>query len=657
MKNTILLKGALLTLFCFLSFSSFSKIILPEIFSDNMVLQQQTEASIWGKASPNKNVKLITSWDNRTYAIQSDANGRWQVKVKTPLAGGPYSISISDGKELILKNILIGEVWICSGQSNMEMPLAGWGKVIDYEKEIALANYPDIRLLHVRKVNSTQVETELKTELNGWQVCTPATISEFSSVAYFFGRELNTRLNVPIGLINTSWGGTIAEAWASGESLKHMPAFENALQTVKDQAMNETGYQERLTEWQNLIRNADKGLENDVPIWADLDLNDSDWKDMSIPTLWEEAGLPDFDGVVWFRKVIDIPAEWNGNDLLLNLGLIDDNDITYFNGKEIGATAGYTKERIYTIPKKSVKKGKAVITVRVTDTGGGGGIYGEASKIYLALKSKPSDHKLPLAGNWKYKLSVNLLEQPTQPESPNNPNRPTVLYNAMIYPVAPYALRGAIWYQGESNAKRAYQYRELFPLMIRDWRKTWNCDFPFYFVQLANFMEKKAEPQESDWAELREAQLQTLRLNNTGMAVAIDIGDAKDIHPKNKQEVGRRLALIAEANTYQLPVVYSGPIYQNHTIEGDKIRIQFNYAESGLKTNDGKALTGFAIAGPDHRFHWATAVIEGNEVVVRSSYVKFPVAVRYGWADNPDCNLYNRANLPASPFRTDDWRK
>jgi sialate O-acetylesterase len=298
-----------------------------------------------------------------------------------------------------------------------------------------------------------------------------------------------------------------------------------------------------------------------------------------------------------------------------------------------------------------VKKGKAVISIRVTDTGGGGGIYGDEAKIFLASDEAG---KISLSGEWKYKQAVNFREFPS-PQSIRNPNRPTVLYNAMIHPLIPYAMQGAIWYQGESNADRAYQYRELFPLMIRDWRKAWNRDFPFYFVQLANYMERKNEPQESDWAKLREAQLQTLNLENTGMAVIIDIGDAKDIHPKNKQEVGRRLALAAEANTYKQKNDFSGPIYRGYKIEGNKIKLSFNYAE-GLKSNDGKALTGFAIAGPDHVFHWANAVIEGSEVVVNSPEIKFPVAVRYAWANNPECNLHNGANLPASPFRTDDWQ-
>jgi sialate O-acetylesterase len=480
MKNKVL-KLMFLSLALLMGSMVSAKIGLPKIFTDNLVLQQQTDAPIWGKATPNKAVKIVTSWDSQTYQVKADASGKWLVKVKTPKAGGPYSISISDGTEVKLNNILIGEVWICSGQSNMEMPLAGWGKVNDYEQEIANANYPKIRLLHVEKATSnTPLEDLSGTRNGGWQECSPETIAEFSSVAYFFGRNLYENRDVPIGLINTSWGGTIAEAWTSGESLGNMPDFAKALEDIAKQEETE--------------------------------------------------------------------------------------------------------------------------------------------------------------------------------ELKKNPNRVTVLYNAMIHPLAPYAFCGAIWYQGESNANRAYQYRELFPLMIRDWRKTWGKNFPFYFVQLANYMERKSEPEKSAWAELREAQFQTLNLENTGMAVTIDIGDAKDIHPKNKQDVGLRLALNARAITYREKIPYAGPVYKSYQIEEDKIRIRFDKVTNGLQTINDPKIKGFEIAGPDHVFHWAEAYIEKDEVVVSSSEVKFPVAVRYAWANNPECNLYDGANLPASPFRTDDWK-
>lgn len=655
MKNYLLLS----VLFVFvLSFSPLSaRVTMPKIFTDNMVLQQRTDAPIWGKATPNKTVEIITSWDKKTYTVKSDNSGAWKTTLATPVAGGPYTISISDGKKSELKNILIGEVWICSGQSNMEMPLSGWGQVDNYKNEIAAANYPQIRLLHVEQATSTLPLDDLKATKGGWKLCLPETIEEFSSVAYFFGRDLHQNLNVPIGLINTSWGGTIAEAWTSGEALEYMPDFVEEAREIKSVSEEKAQrvYEQKFKKWNDFIIANDGGYANDVPVWAGVDMNDQSWSGMSVPDLWEGQGMDGFDGIVWFRKTIDIPESWKGKELELKLAMVDDNDITYFNGVKVGETSGYNVQRKYTIPAKLVKGGKAVITVRVTDTGGGGGLYGEPEDMVISRLDK-KEAGISLAGNWKYHIAIDLNKYERAPQSvAGNPNRSTVLYNAMIHPLVPYAIQGAIWYQGESNADRAYQYRELFPLMIRDWRKQWNSDFPFYFVQLANYMARKNKPRESQWAELREAQLQTLNLENTGMAVTIDIGDAGDIHPKNKQDVGRRLALNARAKTYGENIICSGPLYDSFRIEGNKIRICFKYAD-GLKVKGGTKLKGFAIAGPDHQFYWAEAVIEGNEVVVSSPDVAFPVSVRYAWADNPECNLYNSADLPASPFRTDDWR-
>jgi len=640
------------------SLSINAKISLPAVFTDNLVLQQKAEAPIWGKASANKNVKITTSWDKKTYTTQAAGDGSWSIKVNTPAASYiPYSIIISDGKAVELKNILIGEVWICSGQSNMEMPLAGWGKVLNYEKEIADANYPNIRLLQVKKTTSCQPLNDVILDNGGWQECSPASIPNFSSLAYFFGRNLQQSLNIPIGLINTSWGGTIVETWASAGSLSAMPDFTKAVNEIQkySDAEQEQMYTTKMTEWENSVKSIDKGYKGKVATFALSDFNDAAWKTMNAPELWDEqdAELSKFDGLVWYRKTINIPNNWAGKDLKMSLGLVDDIDVTFFNGEIVGTTQSCDIERIYTVPGRLVKAGKAVITLKILDTGGLGGINGKAEQVFLSLSDK---QKITLAGNWKYEKSSALSELPTIPVyARNNPNRPTVLYNSMINGLVPYAFQGAIWYQGESNDSRAYQYREVFPLMINDWRKQWNKNFPFYFVQLANFMATSKEPEESNWAELREAQSRTLNLGNTGMAVIIDIGDATDIHPKNKQEVGRRLALAARAQTYGEKIAYSGPRYDSYKMEGNQIRLSFKLTDGGLKTNDGQPLKGFSIAGLDHKFHWAEAKIEGNEVVVSSKEVDFPIAVRYAWANNPICNLFNGAGLPASPFRTDDW--
>jgi len=467
------MKNLFASFFCLTLFVSIAqaRIELPGIFTNNMVLQQKTDAPLWGKTTPGKAVKIVTSWNNREYKVLANADGSWLIKVKTPQAGGPYSISIADEKKIILENILIGEVWICSGQSNMEMPLAGWGKINCYEIEMPEADYPQIRLLHIEKTTSVQPLSDVKTKNEGWQICSPSTVAEFSAVAYFFGRNLHQHLHVPIGLINSSWGGTIAEAWTSKESLENMPYFKESL-----------------------------------------------------------------------------------------------------------------------------------------------------------------------------------LEIQKEPES-TKPNRPSVLFNAMIKPLIPYAMQGVIWYQGESNAARPAQYRELFPLLIRDWRKQWNRTFPFYFVQIANFKNPTV-----NWPELREAQLMTLNVENTGMAVTIDIGDPVDIHPKNKKDVGIRLALAARSNTYGEKINYSGPIYESYLLEQNQIRIVFKH-NKGLKAKGDSMLEGFEIAGSDHQFYPAKTVIEANSVIVSCPQVEFPVAVRYAWANNPVCNLYNEADLPASPFRTDDWKE
>lgn len=653
-------KTSICILWCLLSVSNVcAQVKLLPLFSDNMVLQQKTEAPIWGETRPNKTVEIITSWNKKRYTVQADAQGKWKTKVDTPKAGGPYTVTISDGKPVELTNVMIGEVWICSGQSNMEMQVEGWGKVLNYEQEKKEADdYPNIRFLLVEKAMSPKPVENITAVENGWQVCSSKSVADFSAAGYFFGRDLNKYRNVPIGLIDTSWGGTIIETWTSNEALATMPGMQKRLKALDGLPDSQEGRKKKfeadVEAWKANIEKIDKGCNNGETVWASADFDDKTWKSMKVPGLMQENGLPGFNGLVWFRKTIDIPAAWAGKELTLNVGVIDDNDFTYFNGVEVGHTEGWMAPRSYKIPGELVKGGKTVIAVRVLDTGGTGGINGSPESISLRLSDSEA---IQMAGDWKYQVSLDMREIDPMPVDMSwNPNSPTFLFNAMLNPLIPYAIKGAIWYQGESNAPEAYQYRELMPLMITDWRNRWGYDFPFYMVQLANFMAQPKEPVESTWAELREAQTRTLKLENTGMAVTIDIGDANDIHPKNKQEVGRRLALAARAQTYGEKISYSGPMYETYRIEGNKIRIYLKHTDKGLKTKDGGKVQGFAIAGVDHKFHWADAVIEGNTVVVSSPDVAFPIAVRYAWADNPVCNLYNGAGLPASPFRTDDWK-
>ncbi|MDR0866279.1 MAG: 9-O-acetylesterase [Candidatus Symbiothrix sp.] len=660
MKNKHILLISILTQILILrSFSVAGQITLPAMFTDNMVLQQQSEAPIWGKAPANKPVTLSTSWDNKSYTVLADVQGKWKINVSTPVAGGPYSITISNGKKketVQLENVLIGEVWICSGQSNMEMQVHGIGSVYNYEQEVAAANYPNIRFLSVEHNRSSVPLDDVVVLERGWRVCSPATVANFSAVAYFFGRDIYENQQVPIGLINISYGGTVAEAWTSKESLLTMPDFADEVKALDHFITNEAEqkriYAEQLIAWNKNIISMDAGFSGQTA-WNDSSLDDTQWLNISAPGVVEKnPGMEDFDGLFWVRKEIEIPQSWAGKSLALHLSNIDDIDITYFNGVEVGNTSGWNVEREYTIPAGLVKAGKAVIAVRIMDTGGDGG-FGGHSEMYLGLSPKD---KIALKGIWKGQKSLPIRNIPPLPRNMSTEaNIPTFLFNAMLHPFIPYSLRGALWYQGESNDWRAYQYRELFPLMINDWRKQWNTNFPFYFVQLANYKQRQESPTESDWAELREAQARALHLENTGMAVTIDIGDAADIHPRNKQDVGKRLALIARANIYGENIGYSGPVYDTYKIEGNKIRIRFKHTEGGLKAKDNEMLSGFAIAGVNRKFYWAEAEIEGDEIIISSPDVDFPVAVRYAWADNPLCNLYNGIGLPASPFRTDDW--
>ncbi|ANH83747.1 9-O-acetylesterase [Niabella ginsenosidivorans] len=625
---------------------------LPSVFSNNMVLQQRTDAAVWGTAAAGKTVTVQTSWDKRTYQAKADVDGNWKIKVHTPSFGGPYTVLISEENIITLNNVLIGDVWLCSGQSNMEMPLAGWGKIMNYQQEIANANYPDIRLLQAIHVTSNIPKTDLEVRNNGWDVCTPKTVAEFSAVAYFFARAVYEKTKIPIGLIHSSWGGTIAEAWTSYETLQTLPDFAAAAQKIKTAPeTDKAGYEAQMKKWEQEKYKADKGFENGAAVWAKPGLDISGWKTMRVPGLWEGKGYPDLDGVAWFRKKITVPDSWAGKDLTLSLSTIDDDDIAFFNGVQVGATVGYNQDRRYTVPAKLVNKGDNYIAVRVADNGGGGGMYGNVKEMFLRTAD---GQQIDLSGDWLFKIAFSFKDIPPAPQNPQNPNRPTVLYNAMIHPVISFAIKGAIWYQGESNAGRAYQYRELFPAMIKDWRSRFQSgDFSFYFVQLANYMKRADEPSESSWAELREAQLMTTKLPNTGMATIIDIGNATDIHPKNKQEVGRRLALIALNKIYGRKNEYSGPLYRSQKISRDKIILIFDHAQG--MTASGGSLKGFSIAGSDKKFYRADAEIKGNTVIVSSKNVKSPVAVRYAWADNPEASLINSAGLPASPFRTDSW--
>ena len=632
-----------------------AKVVLPSVFTDNMVLQQKTDITFYGDATKNKQLTVKTGWNGKEYHTEADGQGKWSLKIPTPAAGGPYEITFSDGKKLQLKNVMIGEVWFCSGQSNMEMPVAGWGKVMNYEQEIAEAAYPAIRLFQVKKNTSLAPLKEVESTLGGWQECSSATVPEFSALAYFYARALWKELNVPIGVIDCTWGGTPAEAWTNHETLRQVMGFREEMDKLErlgfDPNRMEQAYSEERAHWQSLFTEKDKGMENGKLCWTAPSLSEEDWQTISLPGYWEGKGLKDFDGIIWFRRSLEIPAEWAGKPLTLRLGMIDDEDITYFNGVEIARGAGYMTPRTYTIPAKLVKAGKAVLAVRVSDFGGEGGIHGKAEELYVEADGK----RISLAGDWKYRIGLSLKGFPPAPVSPiQSSSYPTVLFNAMVKPWTAFPIKGVIWYQGEANVGRSEQYGDLFPALITDWRRQWRSNFPFYFVQLANFMESKKIQPNSEWAALREAQTKALKLDQVGMAVTIDIGLADDIHPKNKQEVGRRLALVALAGSYGKNVSGSAPVFRNYRIKGDKMELDFGQKQDGFQIK-GTTLKGFTIAGPDRVFYSAEAMVQNGKIIVSSPKVSVPLAARYGWADNPDCNLYGENGLPVAPFRTDCW--
>ncbi len=630
-----------------------AKPFLHPLFTDNMVVQRGQPVPIWGWAEPGE--KVTVQMHGQAASAVADAHGKWMARLGPFTAGGPFTLTIVGPQTVMLTNVLVGDVWLCSGQSNMEM---GIGNVAHAAEEIANANYPQLRLFTVAKrIATAPVELVATTR---WDVCTSASVARggwggFSAAGYFFGRDLLQQLNVPIGLIHSSWGGTVAEAWTSAQALAAMPDFGPALQQVAQMAANPgdpaLAFQRLMTAWYE--RN-DPGSKPGAG-WSAPALDTTGWPTMNLPQNWEQAGLPDFDGVVWFRQAVEVPAAWANADWVLHLGPIDDMDTTWVNGVRVGGLNDWLSSRDYRLPAGLIKPGRNLIAVRVLDTGGNGGIYGKPDQMRLETQTD-GGHAVALAGPWVYRASVVLAKATPVPQPVNNnPNVVTVLYNGMIAPLLPFPIKGVIWYQGESNAGRARQYRTLLPTLIRDWRTRFEVGaFPFLIVQLANFMPTKAEPGESAWAELREAQLRTAtHIPKCGLAVAIDIGDAADIHPKNKQELGRRLALDAEAIAYGLKVEYSGPRYRSMKREGNRLRLRFDHARGGLLAKGGGPVRGFAVAGADGKFVWADATIEGNSVLVSAPGLEAPVAVRYAWADNPVCNLCNQAGLPASPFRTD----
>jgi len=658
--------------FCILFFCSFlfyncqeevkpeANLSLEPIFSDHMVLQQSTNAAIFGTSTPEIRVSVNGSWGNSA-TTYSDQNGHWNVKITTPKAGGPYELKVETrDTTAVFNDVLIGEVWLASGQSNMEMPLTGYlptEPIDNYQQEIDSAIYNKIRMLTVRRNMSPFPVESMQ---GNWLVCHPDTAATFSATAYFFARRIHKEFNVPVGIIHSSWGGTVAEAWASEEGLADFPQFQEVVQEYQQQS---SGAQEWLSQFGKI------NIPHDLESFESLDFedsqiaapefDDSSWSNCDLPLdqVTTDVLLPGSDisqalhGIFWFRKTFDLQDV--PNNMALSIGPIDDADVTYINGIKVGATWDWQQNREYFIPEGVLKQGQNVLAIRHYDAGWGSNLGGP---IHL---SNSSGDSISLEGSWKgrlyadifldslvkYDLEKNdaLVNRPIIPSgSPNE--LPSSLFNGMLQPLIPYSIKGAIWYQGESNVGRAEEYKKLFPSMIADWRKQWGYEFPFYFVQIAPF-----DYGNSLSPALRDAQRYSLQTPKTGMAITMDIGHPESIHPGNKQDVGNRLALLALANEYDVKLIPSGPLFTSKMPYQNTLMLDFEHSGDGLLAGP-SGLKNFEVAGEDGIWHEAEARIINGKVIVSSANVSEPLHVRYGWKDHVEASLFNSVGLPASSF-------
>ncbi len=647
-KSNVKISGsAILCCILLISQAALCQVRLPFLISDGMVLQRDADVKIWGWA--DKGEKVTINFNGKTYNATTGTDGKWAVMLSELKAGGPCSMDINASNHIALTNIMIGDVWVCSGQSNMELAM---DRVkYRYPDVVAHADNPNIRQFIVpHRYDFQEPQEDLKS--GRWESANPESVLHFSAVGYFFAKELFEKYHVPIGLINASLGGSPAQAWLSEDALKAFPEYLETAKKFKDSAyLNQIAEKDKAVSdaWYGRIQQLDNGLAKGQKPWFDVNYDASEWAVMNVPGYWADGNLGNVNGVVWFRKEFNVPASMTGQPAKLWLGRIVDGDFTYVNGKQVGSVSYQYPPRIYDIPSNLLQAGKNIITVRVISNSSRGGFV-QDKPYHLSAAGQTID----LKGQWQYRLGTTMAPLP---DKTFIEWQPAGLYNGMITPLLNYKIKGVIWYQGESNAGKPREYQKLFPALIANWREKWNQgDFPFLYVQLANFMEVKASPSESGWAELRAAQFKTLAVPNTGMAVAIDLGEWNDIHPLNKEDVGKRLVLAAQKVAYgDEKAVYSGPIYQSMKVEGNKITLTFTNTGGGLTAKGDGELKYFAVAGTDKKFVWAKAKIDGNKVVVWNDQVPNPVAVRYAWADNPEgANLYNKEGLPASPFRTDE---
>ncbi|MGB4456298.1 MAG: sialate O-acetylesterase [Flavobacteriaceae bacterium] len=637
---------------------------LTSLFSDHMVLQQKSNVKFWGTDKPNNEITISTSWENESKTIV-DINGHWNVSIGTPSAGGPFKIEIkSNQHKIVLNDIMIGEVWLASGQSNMEMTLMGWPPndiINNADEEIAKSSNSKIRMFNVEKQISINPLDDVK---GSWKVSSPEETKNFSASAYFFAKELFKKLQVPIGIINSSWGGTPAESWTSKKTIDTFNEFKSVTQSI-----NTSDLFKNELKWFSQFKAI--GIPTTDEQWVNLNLldnliveksyNDSDWEEIQLPGRYDnQINGGEFNGAVWFRK--NIVIDNLDSDYILTIGAVDDMDETYVNGHKIGGLIGmgfWNKKREFKIPKSILKKGNNTIAVRAIDAEGVGEIIGP-----MTLSN--NNIKVSLNGNWKYKLIAEIYNNKFYLYGINNidfnsriktiklnSGVPTVLYNGMINPLVPYTIKGVIWYQGESNVGRADQYENLFPAMIRDWREKWNYDFPFYYVQIAPYQYNINKDSLLDQSqELREAQRNSLKTKNTGMVVTMDIGNFNNIHPSNKQDIGSRLARLALSNNYSINIVPSGPIFNGLKVIGSKLILEFENPGSRLISKGD--LLGFEIAGADKKYVFANAKIINNQVELYSDKIKNPLYARYAWKDKAVPSLFNLEGLPASSFKYEE---
>jgi sialate O-acetylesterase len=636
---------------------------LSRIFGDGMVLQRDKPVPVWGIAPPRTRVGV--SFRGHTMNATTTARGDWIVKLPAERAGGPFELEIrSDSKTLKVRDIYVGDVWVASGQSNMEFTLA---QATNGAAEVAAANDARVRQFKVPTSWSNNPEDDLAG--GSWAVADPQHAGEFSAVAYFFAREIRKSVDVPIGIINTTWGGSNIETWMSRRALGLTDSAWSAIVRAEESYAGRV--RDSLRAKFGQLPTKDEGLVDGKGVWADPSLDDRAWAEMPVPAYWEANGYTGMDGVAWYRVAFDLDDRDVERGVALDMAAIDDDDITWVNGIEVGRTVGYNVSRSYQIPRNVLRVGKNLLTVRVADGGGGGGINGAVTLSFGGGSPRS------LAGRWKFKVG----EVSFKPDGQHINKIPTILYNRMLHPLLPFAIKGVIWYQGESNSNTVAQaaaYRDQFSSLITSWRREWGEEdrrekdvilrseatkdrspstaFPFLWVQLPNFGAVDASPpMQAGWATQRESMEAALSLPNTGRAITIDVGG--DLHPPNKQDVGARLARVALRTVYGRAIVASGPTYKSHRVLGDTNVVDFANAAGGLLVHSADGRPGaFAIAGADHKFVWANARVVGTKAYVWSESVKSPVAVRYAWANNPQgANLYNRERLPAAPFRTDRW--